>query len=188
MSWEQQPNESAKAYSLFLSYLRLRNYAQVAAEAQAQGIATTPEAVKKLAQRHQWKERASAYDAHCMQQQMNTHAHMQERLRSLASALVDKGITALSLYPPELMKPREALECIKVGVALHNASPEPTESPDFSDYWNNPLVWRLIEVLEGVEAAEGLHTEASRVVEAAIRLVLDGKYPPALNGKAGGDD
>src|SRR5438874_1659852 len=114
--WDQQPKESSRAFSVFISYrdqgLR-RSCNNIASQLQM-----NPSSVIELSKRHNWQERVKAWDAHVDQQtqeeQIEAVKIMKQRQISLAIKAQDaaeKGIKRLidqfndSSASPYAMKP-----------------------------------------------------------------------------------
>lgn len=70
---------------------------------------------------------------------------------------------------------------IQVGVSLREATPAPVEEENDYDYWNDPFVWQLVDEFES-RMCEGADTVP---IEAALRLAVQGKLPPALKSAGG---
>lgn len=125
MEWEQRPNESPKSYRLFQEYLlqgETRSLSRVHTWAQLQGYAISLAGIRKLAQRHDWRRRARAFDGHLAQERFETHAETEQerlrRIRAIARLLIDKALQAWERLPAEQLTPREALWAARLGAQL----------------------------------------------------------------------
>lgn len=124
-AWLQRPNESPKSYRLFQEYLlqgEIRSLARVHAWSELQGYNLSISAIRKLAQRHDWRERARAYDAHIAQERFEQHAETEQeclrRIRTTARLLIDKALLAWKRLTPEQLTPREVLLALRLGAQL----------------------------------------------------------------------
>ena len=190
LPWAQRETESSKAYALFRLFLEggaTRSYAQVVADAGAYGIPTTLAAVKKLAQRHQWSARARAYDHYLMQQQAQQQVEREGEWRArrlhISTILIEKALSAIQQFSPADLKPREAALLLKLGIDLRNATPDAPAGDAEFDYWENPVVWRLVDAYEDAL----FRGDDTKTITDALRLVLNRNLPPTLKAGDGSE-
>jgi len=140
--WERQPGEGAKAYAAFESYKLLgvqRSITRVAAS-----LGRHPSLIRRWCQRHQWVERALAWDGEQARQVegMLVHAREQALKRRIeAGEQVEKlGMLALQSLiardsetgKPRLddrVRPRDAVALYRLAMEIHRSLPQATEAP-----------------------------------------------------------
>lgn len=117
--WSQLAEEGKSEYGAFTEFVRLpaqlRSYRMLATHL---GLAEST--VKSYARKFKWQERANAYDSACQRltpQELSpgeTLAHQ----HAVGKAMIDLGISALSLRNPQDIKVREAVQLVKIGSEL----------------------------------------------------------------------
>lgn len=136
--WDQQDEESAKAFAAFVAYRSLPAQQRSIDTAWKRSVATDPEATPpKPGQRapatwrdwsaqFSWVSRAAAWDAEkdrqAQQAQIDEHKAMLERHVTLGQGLIAKAAAALNGMPVTGLEAKDVASWIRVGTELERKS------------------------------------------------------------------
>lgn len=132
--WEQLPDEGAKAYAAFFTYLELGPHIR-SIEATAKELGKSPSLIGQWSSNHHWVERSKAYDSYIRRQRYTVRvAHvieMEDRHAQIGQTLMRLGLEALSKVEPERLTSRTALAFITQGIKVERlAARLPTDILD----------------------------------------------------------
>lgn len=162
--WEQQPQETTEAYeaaTIFFDLGPRRTFAET-----ARRLGRSRGYVRNLATRHQWKERAQAYDQH--RQQARRSQREQEPVKPAATP---PPLEEANIWEQRLSQQREiewnvAQELIaRVRDMLATPLEEMRWSPrDVATYFNLAMQLVRYAASEGSEGAAGAENNAETVI------------------------
>ncbi len=130
--WERLPDESSKAYQAFCEYRDMGADRSIRKLAQARGKPTSTKWLCHWSAKHNWVERARAYDDYLEQEkrkeQEKAILDMVERHTKEAMALQQKAIERLRALDPSELSPRDVLSYLMEAIRLERLSRgEPNE-------------------------------------------------------------
>ena len=141
MIWDKQSGESYPAYEAFRVFLNQRRYPAV-----AQQVGKQLSLIKRWAKRHDWRERADAYDSElnrkALEKASDEYAAMIQRQMAVGRMLQAKGANAIQAmdltslpakYLPAL------LQAIKTGAQLERTARELKHSEPQTDLFVKTL-------------------------------------------------
>ena len=126
MKWERQSGESYAAFEAFQTYLTARSYPKV-----AEKLSKSVTLMKRWAKRHNWRERADAWDnevsRRAMEQASADYAAMIERQINIGRMMQSRGANSiqqmnLSDLPPKMLP--ALVELVKIGVNVERTARE----------------------------------------------------------------
>jgi len=130
--WERLPDESSKAYQAFCEYRDMGADRSIRKLAQARGKPTSTKWLCHWSAKHNWVERARAYDDYLEQEkrkeQEKAILEMVERHTKEAMALQQKALERLKSLDPNELSTRDVLNYLMEAMKLERLSRgEPTE-------------------------------------------------------------
>jgi len=131
--WERLPNESSKAYQAFCEYRDMGADRSIRKLAQARGKPTSTKWLCHWSAKHNWVERARAYDDYLEQEkrkeQEKAILEMVERHTKEAMALQQKALERLKTLNPDELTTRDVLNYLLEAMKVERlCRGEPTES------------------------------------------------------------
>lgn len=153
--WERQPGESSRAYRYFEVYRDLgaeRSLEKVRQTFAQRSVRISVRRLAILSSKHRWVERALAWDDYqarlLAEQRTREYQERQARLAAYGRYLQEKAMQAAQRVPLEKLTPQDVLRWLEYGVQLEQAHSPAPPAAESDDYWQNPVVWRLVDALE----------------------------------------
>ena len=121
-AWERQPNESAKAFEAFKTYLEMgdeRSYRKV-----AQKLNKSDTIIGRWGRDWNWQERIREYDnyvqAETDKKLVKTEKRRRVRLGGVADQFMHKALQALEKLDPAKLSPQELMAMTRMAVMLND--------------------------------------------------------------------
>lgn len=153
--WLRQRGESSRVYRYFEVYRDLgpeRSLEKVRQEFGKRSVNISLRRLERLSVRYHWVERAAAWDDYqarlLAEQRTREYQERQMRLAAYGRYLQEKAMQAARRVPLEKLTPQDVLRWLEYGVQLEQAHSPAPPSAESDDYWQNPVVWRLVDALE----------------------------------------
>ena len=162
--WEQQPEETARAYTAFCVFRDLgprRTLAAAAAAYYQRAADSLERQVDKWSSAHRWVERAAAWDRHLDAQgraaQETARREMAERHGREARALQAKALERLRALRPEELSPADVLRFFVEAVKLERLAlgePDTVQRQELTGKDGAPLHFSLEDAVAAARELE----------------------------------